>query len=133
MNNYITYGYRLVDGDMRMDLGQSEAVHLIFDAYDGGESIKKIVGMLKDRKAPTTRGKPSWTPALIRKILRNKIFRIRAGVQDGFPRVVGAFLSFSILTIFLMDSPPSYASKISCTASLCPESSLISPSTRRYP
>lgn len=72
MNNYITYGYRLVDGDMRMDLGQSEAVHLIFDAYDGGESIKKIVGMLKDSKAPTTRGKPSWTPALIRKILRNK-------------------------------------------------------------
>ena len=72
MNNYITYGYCLVDGDMRMDSGQSEAVHLIFDAYDGGESIKKIVGMLKDRKAPTTRGKPSWTPVLIRKILRNK-------------------------------------------------------------
>ncbi|MFR2823649.1 MAG: hypothetical protein ACLTCQ_02935 [Enterocloster bolteae] len=43
MNNYITYGYCLVDGDMRMDSGQSEAVHLIFDAYDGGESIKKIV------------------------------------------------------------------------------------------
>lgn len=59
MNNYITYGYRLVDGDMRMNPEQSEAVHLIFDAYDGGESIKKIVGMLKDRKAPTTRGHPS--------------------------------------------------------------------------
>ena len=41
MNNYITYGYRLVDGDMRLDSGQSEAVQLIFDAYDGGESIKK--------------------------------------------------------------------------------------------
>ena len=41
MNNYITYGYRLVDGDMRMNPGQSEAVHLIFDAYDGGESIKR--------------------------------------------------------------------------------------------
>ena len=49
MNNYITYGYRLVDGDMRLDSGQSEAVQLIFDAYDGGESIKKIVRMLKDR------------------------------------------------------------------------------------
>ena len=83
MNNYITYGYRLVDGDMRMDLGQSEAVHLIFDAYDGGESIKKIVGMLKDRKAPTTRGKPSWTPALIRKILRNKDY---LGVEP-YPRM----------------------------------------------
>ena len=64
MNNYITYGYRLVDGDMRMNPEQSEAVQLIFDAYDGGESIKKIVGMLKDRKAPTTRGKPFWTPSL---------------------------------------------------------------------
>ena len=84
MNNYITYGYRLVDGDMRMDLGQSEAVHLIFDAYDGGESIKKIVGMLKDRKAPTTRGKPSWTPALIRKILRNKDY---LGVEP-YPRMI---------------------------------------------
>ena len=84
MNNYITYGYRLVDGDMRMDLGQSEAVHLIFDAYDGGESIKKIVGMLKDRKAPTTRGKPSWTPALIRKILRNKDY---LGVKP-YPRMI---------------------------------------------
>jgi len=84
VNNYITYGYRLVDGDMRMDLGQSEAVHLIFDAYDGGESIKKIVGMLKDRKAPTTRGKPSWTPALIRKILRNKDY---LGVEP-YPRMI---------------------------------------------
>ena len=84
MNNYITYGYRLVDGDMRMDSGQSEAVHLIFDAYDGGESIKKIVRMLKDRKAPTTRGKPSWTPVLIRKILRNKDY---LGVEP-YPRMI---------------------------------------------
>ena len=84
MNNYITYGYRLVDGDMRMNPEQSEAVHLIFDAYDGGESIKKIVGMLKDRKAPTTRGKPSWSPALIRKILRNKDY---LGVEP-YPRMI---------------------------------------------
>ena len=84
MNNYITYGYRLVDGDMRMNPEQSETVHLIFDAYDGGESIKKIVGMLKDRKAPTTRGKPSWTPALIRKILRNKDY---LGVEP-YPRMI---------------------------------------------
>ena len=84
MNNYITYGYRLVDGYMRMNPEQSEAVHLIFDAYDGGESIKKIVGMLKDRKAPTTRGKPSWTPALIRKILRNKDY---LGVEP-YPRMI---------------------------------------------
>ena len=84
MNNYITYGYRLVDGYMRMNPEQSEAVHLIFDAYDGGESIKKIVGMLKDRKAPTTRGKPSWTPVLIRKILRNKDY---LGVEP-YPRMI---------------------------------------------
>ena len=84
MNNYITYGYRLVDGDMRMNPEQSEAVQLIFDAYDGGESIKKIVRMLKDRKAPTTRGKPSWTPALIRKILRNKDY---LGVEP-YPRMI---------------------------------------------
>ena len=84
MNNYITYGYRLVDGYMRMNPEQSEAVHLIFDAYDGGESIKKIVRMLKDRKAPTTRGKPSWTPALIRKILRNKDY---LGVKP-YPRMI---------------------------------------------
>lgn len=84
MNNYITYGYRLVDGDMRMNPEQSEAVQLIFDAYDGGESIKKIVGMLKDRKAPTTRGKPSWSPALIRKILRNKDY---LGVEP-YPRMI---------------------------------------------
>ena len=84
MNNYITYGYRLVDGDMRMNPELSEAVHLIFDAYDGGESIKKIVGMLKDRKAPTTRGKPSWTPALIRKILCNKDY---LGVEP-YPRMI---------------------------------------------
>ena len=84
MNNYITYGYRLVDGYMRMNPEQSEAVHLIFDAYDGGESIKKIVGMLKDRKVPTTRGKPSWSPALIRKILRNKDY---LGVEP-YPRMI---------------------------------------------
>ena len=84
MNNYITYGYRLVDGDMRMDSGQSEAVHLIFDAYDGGESIKKIAGMLKDKKVPSVRGKPSWTPALIRKILRNKDY---LGVEP-YPRMI---------------------------------------------
>lgn len=84
MNNYITYGYRLVDGDMRMDLGQSEAVHLIFDVYDGGESIKKIAGMLKDKKVPSVRGKPSWTPALIRKILSNKDY---LGVEP-YPRMI---------------------------------------------
>lgn len=84
MNNYITYGYRLIDGYMRMNPEQSEAVHLIFDAYDGGESIKKIVGMLKDRKAPTTRGKPSWSPTLIRKILRNKDY---LGVEP-YPRMI---------------------------------------------
>ena len=60
------------------------SVHLIFDAYDGGESIKKIVGMLKDRKVPTTRGKPSWSPALIRKILRNKDY---LGVEP-YPRMI---------------------------------------------
>lgn len=84
MNNYITYGYRLVDGDMRMNPEQSEAVHLIFDAYDGGESIKKIAGMLKDKKVPSVRGKPSWTPALIRKILRNKDY---LGVEP-YPRMI---------------------------------------------
>lgn len=84
MNNYITYGYRLVDGDMRLDSGQSEAVHLIFDAYDGGASIKKIAGMLKDKKVPSVRGKPSWTPALIRKILRNKDY---LGVEP-YPRMI---------------------------------------------
>lgn len=84
MNNYITYGYRLVDGDMRLDSGQSEAVHLIFDAYDGGASIKKIAGMLKDKKVPSTRGKPSWSPALIRKILRNKDY---LGVKP-YPRMI---------------------------------------------
>ena len=84
MNNYITYGYRLVDGDMRMDSGQSEAVHLIFDAYDGGESIKKIAGMLKDKKVPSVRGKPSWTPSLIRKILSNKDY---LGVEP-YPRMI---------------------------------------------
>nr|WP_305149585.1 recombinase family protein [Enterocloster bolteae] len=67
-----------------MNPEQSEAVHLIFDAYDGGESIKKIVGMLKDRKAPTTRGKPSWSPTLIRKILRNKDY---LGVEP-YPRMI---------------------------------------------
>ena len=40
MNNYITYGYRLVDGDMRMNPEQSEAVHLIFDAYAGENPSK---------------------------------------------------------------------------------------------
>ena len=84
MNNYITYGYRLVDGYMRMNPEQSEAVHLIFDAYDGGASIKKIAGMLKDKKVPSVRGKPSWTPALIRKILRNKDY---LGVEP-YPRMI---------------------------------------------
>ena len=84
MNNYITYGYHLVDGYMRINPEQSEAVHLIFDVYDGGESIKKIVGMLKDRKAPATRGKPSWSPALIRKILSNKDY---LGVEP-YPRMI---------------------------------------------
>ena len=84
MNNYITYGYRLVDGDMRLDSGQSEAVQLIFDAYDGGESIKKIAGMLKDKKVPSVRGKPSWTPSLIRKILSNKDY---LGVEP-YPRMI---------------------------------------------
>ncbi len=32
---------RLVDGYMRMNPEQSEAVHLIFDAYDGGNLSKK--------------------------------------------------------------------------------------------
>jgi site-specific DNA recombinase len=84
VNNYITYGYRLVDGDMRLDSGQSEAVQLIFDAYDGGESIKKIAGMLKDKKVPSVRGKPSWTPSLIRKILSNKDY---LGVEP-YPRMI---------------------------------------------
>jgi len=69
---------------MRMNPEQSEAVHLIFDAYDGGESIKRIVGMLKDRKTPTTHGRPSWSPALIRKILRNKDY---LGVEP-YPRMI---------------------------------------------
>ncbi len=84
MNNYITYGYRLVDGYMRMNPEQSEAVRLIFDAYDGGASIKRIAGMLKDKKVPSSRGKPSWSPALIRKILRNKDY---LGVEP-YPRMI---------------------------------------------
>ena len=84
MNNYITYGYRLVDGYMRMNPEQSEAVRLIFDAYDGGVSIKRIAGMLKDKKVPSSRGKPSWSPALIRKILRNKDY---LGVEP-YPRMI---------------------------------------------
>ena len=84
MNNYMTYGYCLVDGHMGVDQRQGEAVHLIFDAYDGGEPIKKIVGMLKDRNVPSTRGKPSWSPALIRKILGNRDY---LGVGP-YPRMI---------------------------------------------
>jgi site-specific DNA recombinase len=84
VNNYITYGYHLVDGYMRMNPEQSEAVRLIFDAYDGGASIKRIAGMLKDKKVPSSRGKPSWSPALIRKILRNKDY---LGVEP-YPRMI---------------------------------------------
>ena len=63
MNNYITYGYRLVDGYMRMNPEQSEAVRLIFDAYDGGASIKRIAGMLKDKKVPSPVGnRPGHQP-----------------------------------------------------------------------
>ena len=63
MNNYITYGYRLVDGYMRMNPEQSEAVHLIFDAYDGGESIKRIVGMQKTgRHLPPMEDRPGHQP-----------------------------------------------------------------------
>nr|WP_207746872.1 recombinase family protein [Enterocloster sp. OA11] len=69
---------------MRMNPEQSEAVRLIFDAYDGGASIKRIAGMLKDKKVPSSRGKPSWSPALIRKILRNKDY---LGVEP-YPRMI---------------------------------------------
>nr|WP_243281821.1 recombinase family protein [Clostridium sp. 1001283B150225_161107_B6] len=67
-----------------MNPEQSEAVRLIFDAYDGGASIKRIAGMLKDKKVPSSRGKPSWSPALIRKILRNKDY---LGVEP-YPRMI---------------------------------------------
>ena len=40
--------------------------------------------MLKDRKTPTTHGRPSWSPALIRKILRNKDY---LGVEP-YPRMI---------------------------------------------
>ena len=59
-------------------------LYTYLDAYDGGESIKRIVGMLKDRKTPTTHGRPSWSPALIRKILRNKDY---LGVEP-YPRMI---------------------------------------------
>lgn len=72
MNNYITYGYRLVDGQMEMDPGRAEMVHLIFDTYDKGESIRQITKMLKDQKVPSTHGEPSWSPSLTRKVLNNR-------------------------------------------------------------
>lgn len=72
MNNYITYGYCLVDGTMETNPEQSASVHAIFDAYNSGDSIKQIVRMMKDREAPSTYGACSWTPSLIRKTLCNQ-------------------------------------------------------------
>ena len=67
----ICYGYELNGATWSVNAEQAKVVALIFDKYLESCSLRKIADLLFELKIESPRGKPSWTPVTLDKILDN--------------------------------------------------------------
>ena len=86
------FGYRLVDGKLQIHPQEAEIVQLIFRQFLSGVGCEKIAAQIASMDIPKRNDKPSWTPGIIRYILRNERYVGNALLQkrfttDTFPRI----------------------------------------------
>ena len=83
MRNRITYGYKIRDGEIRIDENQREIVLKIFETYLGGSSIRQVMQELNEAGIPSPNGKP-WVHGAVGNVLKNN--RYTGGNQ--YPAII---------------------------------------------
>jgi site-specific DNA recombinase len=71
------YGYRWVDAEksrLELDPATAPVVRQIFDMALSGVSLRAIVAALAERGIPSPTGKPRWTVAPVRELLRRPVY-----------------------------------------------------------
>ena len=66
----LCYGYiKNSDGQVFIDKQQAQTVSLVFEQYLKGDSLAKIVEVLRGKDIPSPTGNSQWTRAAIDKLL----------------------------------------------------------------
>lgn len=74
------YGYRLVEGKLKIQQDEAEVVRYIFTEYLSGSSMNEIIGNLKETVAP----EKTWTRRTVEYILKNERYSGDALLQKKY-------------------------------------------------
>ena len=72
MQTHIPFGYKIVNGKVKINLKQQPVINQIYDDYIKGRSLYSIAQKLKQNKIKNNNGNTNWTHGAIAKILENK-------------------------------------------------------------
>jgi DNA invertase Pin-like site-specific DNA recombinase len=67
------YGYDYIDGELKVNEGEAEAVRLIFELYKEGKSATTIANEL-DKRGFQTKRNGTWSARTVGKILKNPVY-----------------------------------------------------------
>ena len=83
MRNRITYGYKIRDGEIRIDENQREIVLKIFESYLEGNSIRQVMQELNEAGIPSPNGE-LWVHGAVGNVLENN----RYAGENQYPAII---------------------------------------------
>ena len=72
MQVHTPFGYKIVNGKVKINLKQKTVINQIYDEYINGKSLYSIAQKLKQNNIKNNNGNTNWTHGAIAKILENK-------------------------------------------------------------
>lgn len=74
-NRRIPFGYTMINGEMKADPTEMQAVTKIFLEYISGNSLKNIAKLMETMGIPYYKGEPAiWNASMVKRIIENKIY-----------------------------------------------------------
>lgn len=77
----LPYGYALIDGKIIIHEERADVVRSIFECYLAGDSLGKVVEMLKIKGIPSPSGNLKWGRAAVDKLLSNAKYIPIIGIE----------------------------------------------------
>ena len=73
-NRRIPFGYMMINGEMKADPTEMQAVTKIFLEYISGNSLKNIAKLMETMGIPYYKGEPAiWNASMVKRICRGRI------------------------------------------------------------
>lgn len=84
-NRRIPFGYTMINGEMKADPTEMQAVTKIYLEYIAGNSLKDIAKLMESKGIPYHKGEPViWNASMVKRIIENKIY---LGCER-YPRII---------------------------------------------